>query len=65
MYLTVIKLLFQEIFISIISVYDTHCGLDDSQKDNFYDNVINVIRKLGRNCRRRAQWSCWKKYGRL
>ena len=41
MYLTVIKLLFQEIFISIISVYDTHCGLDDSQKDNFYDNVIN------------------------
>ena len=23
------------------------CGLDDSQKDDFYDSFINVVRKLG------------------
>ena len=24
-------------------------GLDDSQKDNFYDSSINIVRKLGEN----------------
>ena len=32
--------------ISVISVYALQCGLDDSQKVDFYDNLINVVRKL-------------------
>ena len=27
--------------------YTPQCGLDDSQKDNFYESFINVVRKLG------------------
>ena len=44
----VIKVLVQRIIISKISAYATECGLDDNQKDNFYDNLINVVRKLGK-----------------
>ena len=42
----VIKVLVQEIIISVISVYAPQCGLDDSQKDNFYDSLTSVVRKL-------------------
>ena len=35
------------IIISVISNYATQCGLDDSQKDNFNDSLINV-RRLGK-----------------
>ena len=44
----VIKLLVQGIIISIVSVYAPKYGLDDSQKDNFYDGPINFVRKLGK-----------------
>ena len=43
----VMKVLFQGIIISLISRYAPQCGLDDSQKDDFYDSLINVVRKLG------------------
>ena len=43
----VIKVLVQGIVISIISVYATQCGLDDIQKGDFYDCLVNAIRKLG------------------
>ena len=29
----------------MISVYVPQCGLDDSQENDFYDNLINVVRK--------------------
>ena len=45
--MSVIKLLVQEIIISVISVYAPQCGSDDSQKDDFYDILINVVRNLG------------------
>ena len=44
--------------ISVISVCALHCGLVDSLEDNFYDRLINVVRKLGDS--RRLQWSLWK-----
>ena len=44
----VIKVLVQGIITSVISVYASQCGLDDSQKDGFYDSLINVVRKLGK-----------------
>ena len=31
----------------ILSVYGPECGLDDSQKNDFYDSLINIVRKLG------------------
>ena len=31
----------------IISVYAPRCDLDDSQKDNLFDSLISIIRKLG------------------
>ena len=40
----------QRIIISLISdltVYAPQCGLDYSQKDDFYGSLINVVRKLG------------------
>ena len=43
------KVFVQRIIISLISdltVYAPQCGLD-SQKDDFYDSLINFIRKLG------------------
>ena len=43
----VFKVLFQGIIISLISAYPIQCGLDDRQKDEFYDCLINVVRKLG------------------
>ena len=43
----VIKVLVQGNIISVISVYVHQCGLDDTQKDDFYDSIINVVRKLG------------------
>ena len=44
-------LLVQGIIIWVISVYASQCGLDESQKDDFYDRLINIARKLGKgNC---------------
>ena len=43
----VIKVLVQGIIISEISVYVPWYALDDSQKDDFYDILINFVRKLG------------------
>ena len=43
----VIKVLLQEIIISVISVYTPQCGLDDSQKDD-YGSLISVITKSGK-----------------
>ena len=42
----VIKVLVQTIIISIISAYDPQPGLNDSQKNPFYDSLINVVRNL-------------------
>ena len=39
------KVLFQEITNSVISVYVPQCGLDNSNRDNFYDTLISFIRK--------------------
>ena len=44
------KVLVQRIIISLISdltAYAQECGFDDCQKDDFYDSLINVVRKLG------------------
>ena len=44
------KVFAQKIIISLISdltVYAPQCGLDYSQKDDFYGSLINVVRKLG------------------
>ena len=44
------KVFFQEIIFSLISdltVYSPQCGLYYSQKDDIYDNLINVVRMLG------------------
>ena len=30
----------------MVSVYAPQCGLDDSHKNDFYDSLINVVRKL-------------------
>ena len=38
--MVVVKALFQGIIISVISAYAPHCGLDNSQKDAFYDGSI-------------------------
>ena len=43
----VIKVLDQGIFITVISVYAPEYGLDDDQKYNFYDSLINVVTKFG------------------
>ena len=43
----VIKILVQGSIISVIPVYAPQCVLDDSQKNDFYDSLINVVRKLG------------------
>ena len=32
----------------MISVYVPQCGLDNSNKDNFYDTLISFIRKWGK-----------------
>ena len=43
------KVFVQWVIISLISdltVYAPQCGLDYSQKDDFYDKLINVVRKL-------------------
>ena len=42
------KILIQEIIILVISVYAPQCDLDDSKKYDFYDNLINAARKLGK-----------------
>ena len=44
--MNVIKMLVQRIIVSVISVYVPQYGLDHSQKDDFYDSLINVARKL-------------------
>ena len=33
--------------VSMISVYVPQFGLDDSQENDFYDSLINVVRKWG------------------
>ena len=43
----VINVLDQGIFITVISVYAPEYGLDDDQKYNFYDSLINVVTKFG------------------
>ena len=46
----VINVMVKRIIISLISdlaVYAPQCGLDDSQKSDFYDSFMNIIRKLG------------------
>lgn len=42
-----IKALVQGI-ISGISVYALQCGLDDRQKYDFFDSLINFVRKFGK-----------------
>lgn len=42
----VTKVLVQGIIISKIS-YVPQYGLDDSVKDDFYDSLVNIVRKLG------------------
>lgn len=42
----VTKVLVQGIIISKIS-YVPQYGLDDSVKDDFYDTLVNIVRKLG------------------
>ena len=43
--MTVVKVLIQGIVISVILVYAPHFGLDDDQKDDFYDVVRKLIEK--------------------
>lgn len=43
----VIKALVQGIIMSVVSVYTSHRGLGDSQKDHFCDILINNVRKSG------------------
>ena len=43
------KVFVQRIIISVISdltIYAPQCGLDASQKGDFYGSLINVVRKL-------------------
>ena len=43
------KVFLQRIIILLISnltVYTPQCGLDDSEKDDFYHSFISVVRKL-------------------
>ena len=42
----VVTVLVQEIIVTVISVYVLKCSLDDSQKDDFYDSLVNDLRKL-------------------
>ena len=44
--MVVIKVLVQGINISVISVNALQRGLDDSQRDNFYESLNNIVRKL-------------------
>ena len=44
------KVYVQKIIILLISnltIYAPQCGLGDSQKDDFCDSLINVVRKVG------------------
>ena len=41
-----IKIMVQESILSVISVYAPQCGLDDVQKDRFYDSLINIAGRL-------------------
>ena len=50
-----IKVFVQGINISVISIYTSQCGLDDSQKDNFYDSPINVMGEQNYSPSRRLQ----------
>ena len=43
----VIKVLVWGIIISVISAYFLQYGLGDSQRDDFYDSLINVVRTFG------------------
>ena len=44
--MVVIKVLVQGINVSVISVNALQRGLDDSQRDNFYENLNSIVRKL-------------------
>ena len=41
------KVLVQGIIIPVVGICAPQCGLNDSKKDNFYDNLITIVRKLG------------------
>ena len=43
----VMKVLVYGIFILMISVDASLCGLNDSQKDDLYSSLISFVRKLG------------------
>ena len=46
----VINVMVKRIIVSLtfdLTVYAPQCGLGDSQKSDFYDSFVNVIRKLG------------------
>ena len=44
----VIEVLAPGIIISVISVNAPQCSLDDKQKDDFYDSLMNVVIKLAK-----------------
>ena len=44
--MVVIKVLVQGINVSVISVNALQRGLNDSQRDNFYENLNSIVRKL-------------------
>ena len=55
----------QSMFISVISVFAPQPGLDDSQKDHFYDILGSIVSKSikgqGSCCySRRHQWICYR-----
>ena len=43
----VIKLMLDGCIFTVVSVYAPQCGLDASEKDSFYDSLMNVTSKLG------------------
>ena len=45
--MVIIKVLILWTIISVTSFYAPQCGLDDNQKDDFYDSFINIFRMLG------------------
>ena len=43
----IIKLIVGKSLVSVVSAYAPQCGLDDSSKDIFYDELLAVVLKLG------------------
>ena len=44
--MNVIMVVDQGIIVSVISVYAPQYGLDESQTDDFYDSLFNIVRNL-------------------